>query len=89
MVHGIFWWSWGWPFSILGKLAEIVLGIAVLVFWIFMIIDCAQRNFRRKNEKIFWIIVLILVQWVGAVIYYFVVKEYYQKGIWKRRNKKF
>ncbi len=72
---------WDWPFNLFGKLVEVLLVLAALVFWVFMIIDCAQRKFKKKEEKILWIVILILTSWVGAVVYYFVVKSYNPKGI--------
>lgn len=51
------------------------LGIFMFVFWILMIVDCAQRKFKTEGEKIVWILIIILASWVGALIYYFVVKK--------------
>jgi prolipoprotein diacylglyceryltransferase len=53
-----------------------IFAIAILgtIFWIWMIIDCAQRNFKTENDKIVWILVIVLAGLVGAIIYYFVVK---------------
>lgn len=53
--------------------------IALFVFWIWMIVDCAERDFKKKDDKIVWLLVVILVQIIGAIIYYFAVK---------RKNKK-
>ncbi len=53
----------------------IVAVIAGFVFWIFMLIDVAKRNFKEQNEKIVWILVVALVGIIGALIYYFVVKK--------------
>ena len=52
----------------------IVIGILLFVFWIFMLIDCAKRNFKNDNEKVVWILVIALLGFIGAAIYYFVVK---------------
>lgn len=82
MYRGVF-GIWDWPFNLFGNLVELLLGLAALIFWIFMIVDCAQRKFKKKEEKIVWIVVLILSNWVGAIVYYFVVREYNPKGIWK------
>lgn len=51
--------------------------IAILgtIFWIFMLIDCAKRKFKEENDKIVWILVLALTSWIGAIIYYFVIKN--------------
>jgi len=49
--------------------------LAVLVFWVFMLVDCIKRNFETENEKILWILILVLTHWIGAIIYYFMVKR--------------
>ncbi len=57
------------------------LGIfAVFAFWIWMIVDCAKRNFKKDIEKVVWILVLIFTGIIGALIYYFVVKADDKKG---------
>jgi hypothetical protein len=53
----------------------IALFILALIFWIFMIVDCAKRKFKEENEKVVWILVIILASWIGALIYYFIVKR--------------
>ncbi|MCX6694762.1 MAG: PLD nuclease N-terminal domain-containing protein [Candidatus Altiarchaeota archaeon] len=40
-----------------------------------MLIDCVKREFKDQNEKIVWILILALTNWIGAVIYYFLVKR--------------
>ena len=50
-------------------------GITILfLFWLFMLIDCLKRDFRKDGDKIAWVIVIIFLQVFGALIYYFVVK---------------
>ncbi len=53
----------------------VVLGILALIFWIFMIVDVVQRKFKHENDKIVWILVVILAGIIGAAIYYFVIKR--------------
>lgn len=45
------------------------------IFWIWMIVDCAKRKGLSDSERIAWIIVLVFLQVIGAVIYYFAVKR--------------
>lgn len=64
--------------GILGVLLVIfIIAIAIwaFVFWILMIVDCATRKFRDSTEKIVWMIVIVFLQIIGALIYYFVVKR--------------
>ncbi len=53
----------------------IVAGILAFIFWIFMIVDVAKRQFKQENDKILWILVVILAGIIGALIYYFVIKR--------------
>ena len=64
-----------WPFA--GALvgAGIVLAIAIFVFWLWMIIDCAQRKFKNDLEKIIWILVIVFGSWVGALVYFIVIRQ--------------
>jgi hypothetical protein len=49
--------------------------IAGFVFWIFMIVDVAKRQFPRPDDRIIWILIVVLAGFIGALIYYFVVKR--------------
>jgi hypothetical protein len=37
-----------------------------------MIIDCATNEPAEGNDKLIWILVIVLTNWIGALIYYFV-----------------
>ena len=49
--------------------------IAIFAFWIWMIIDCARRDFKKSDDKIIWLLVVILVGIIGAILYYFIIKQ--------------
>ena len=53
-------------------------GIWLIVFWIRMIIHAATHE---VPNKVAWIIVLCLLQILGAIIYYYVVYKKFKKGI--------
>ncbi|MBS3051919.1 MAG: PLDc_N domain-containing protein [Candidatus Aenigmarchaeota archaeon] len=59
----------------------LVLGLTVfiIVFWMWMLVDCLQR--KKFNDKLVWVIVLIALNVIGAVLYYFIAKE-------EKRNKR-
>ena len=57
-----------WLFAVVG-------GILLIVFWILMIVDVAKRDFKKENDKILWVLVVVLASWIGAIIYYFMVKR--------------
>lgn len=49
-----------------------LLGLALLVFWLWMLIDCLKNEPSDGNDKIVWVVVIILTNWLGALIYFFV-----------------
>jgi len=53
----------------------ILIGLALWVFWIWMIVDCAKRDFKNDGDKIVWILVLVFLGILGAIIYFFVIKN--------------
>ena len=48
----------------------IILGL----FWLWMIVDCLKRNFKKDMDKLVWVIVLLFAHLIGAFLYYFIVK---------------
>lgn len=64
-----------WILFSLFFLILIVLFILLFVFWIYMIVDCAKRRFSNETDKVIWILILVLLGWLGAIIYYFVIKK--------------
>ncbi len=51
------------------------LSLAVVVFWIWMLIDCVTKEPSEGNDKLIWALVIIFVTPaipVGAVIYYLI-----------------
>lgn len=58
-----------------------VLGLVLFVFWIFMIIDVFKRtNWKQPSDKTLWIVIVILLGYLGAIVYYFAVKRALDKG---------
>jgi len=67
-----------WTLGIIGMigiLLAIAVGVFFFVFWVSMLVDCLKRRFRNDNDRILWTLVIIFVGLLGAIIYYFVVKE--------------
>lgn len=65
--------SFMWLIPVLIWLFAMVLMLAGLVFWILMLIDLVKRDFEKQDEKILWLLIVLLTHFVGAIIYYFVV----------------
>ena len=49
--------------------------VSLIVFWILMIIDAAKREFPNPNDRVMWILIVVLTSWIGSIIYYFAVKR--------------
>lgn len=47
-----------------------VTGLALLAFWVWMLIDCLQNEPSEGNDKVTWTLVIILANWVGALLYF-------------------
>jgi cytochrome c oxidase assembly factor CtaG len=59
-------------FTILMELVFFGLAIAGLVFWIWVLVDCATKEPASGNDKLIWILVILFLHLLGAAIYYFV-----------------
>jgi prolipoprotein diacylglyceryltransferase len=51
------------------------------VFWIWMIIDCAKNEPENTNNKIVWILIVVLLGFLGALIYFFARRPTRQKTL--------
>ncbi len=60
-----------WLFS-LRLLFNILLIMAMLLFWLWMLIDCAKNH---VDNKTMWILSLIILNVAAAIAYYFVIKR--------------
>jgi hypothetical protein len=40
-------------------------------FWIWMLVDCANRESDQGNTKVVWVIIIVVANFIGALIYYF------------------
>lgn len=47
----------------------LLIGIALMIFWIWMLVDCATKESGQGNDKVIWILVIVLTGWIGALIY--------------------
>ena len=64
------------PLAIVGFwLCAMVIGIAGLAFWIYVLVDVVQREFPGENEKLTWVLVVALTGWIGALVYWFVGRD--------------
>ena len=48
------------------------IALAVFAFWIWMLISAIQNKGLTEGEKIAWVLVVALLHFLGALIYFFV-----------------
>lgn len=63
-----------------------IVGLLFFVMWVWMLIDCIQRQEYEfpgstGNSKVIWIVVLLLVGGLGALAYFFMVYKKQKRGM--------
>ena len=48
-----------------------VIGVLGTIFWIWMLVECVTREPAEGNDRIVWMLVILLTHFVGALVYYF------------------
>jgi len=46
-----------------------VFGLGGTIFWIWALVDCATKESGQGNDKIVWVVIILLTHWIGALIY--------------------
>ena len=49
-----------------------LIGLLLSVLWVWMLIDVLTNEPSEGNDKVIWVLVIILTGGIGALIYYFV-----------------
>jgi hypothetical protein len=57
---------------ILGMLLLIPLGLAMMAFWIWMLVHAIQNKGLTDGEKVGWVLAIALVHFLGALLYFFI-----------------
>lgn len=58
-------------FMLFGALVPSLLGLIIMIFWIWMLVDCVRNPRLSGGAKIAWLLVVFFLSWVGALIYFF------------------
>lgn len=53
-------------------LFAIPIGLAMMAFWIWMLIHSIQNKGIDDGERIAWVLVIVFVHFLGAVLYFFI-----------------
>lgn len=61
------------------------LGLVILsiIFWVWTIIDAVKRKFDNDNERLLWLLLIILLGIIPSIVYYFVVMRPNNRGVMK------
>ncbi len=63
------------------------LGLICTIFSIIMLVNAIRRKFKDNSEKVIWILAMIFTNFIGALLYYFLVyrkdKKSDPKLLWK------
>ncbi|MEO0332417.1 MAG: PLD nuclease N-terminal domain-containing protein [Bacteroidota bacterium] len=63
------------PFLFLGGLGGweiliiVIFVLAGTALWLYTLVDILRSRFRNDSDKIVWVLVVILLQFLGAIIY--------------------
>ena len=49
-----------------------VLSLAGIILWIIALVDILRSEFSGHNDKLIWVIVVILAPFLGAILYYII-----------------
>ncbi len=60
------------PFMLPFFLPFFLLSALAAIFWIWMLVDCLTQESSEGNDKLAWTLVILLTNFIGAVIYFFV-----------------
>ena len=63
--------AFGWLFALLMRGMNGIMILAAL-FWIWVLVDCLTKEPAEGNDRIAWLLVILLAPFIGALLYYFI-----------------
>jgi hypothetical protein len=57
---------------LLSMLIFLPIGLALLAFWIWMLVSAIQNRGLNEGEKIAWVLVIVFLHALGALLYLFI-----------------
>ena len=60
------------PETALWTLLLFELGILTILFWVWMLVDCAIKEPSEGNDKLVWVLIILFTHVLGAALYLFV-----------------
>lgn len=47
----------------------VIAGLLGFALFLWALIDCIRRQFPNQNDKILWLVLIILLGWIGPILY--------------------
>lgn len=54
---------------------EIIVGLVLIFFWIWALIDILKSDFEDNIMKLIWLLVVFFLSILGAILYYFIGRK--------------
>lgn len=58
--------------AILALLVLAPLAVALMVFWIWMLVDAIQNKGLGDGEKVGWVLAIVFFHFIGSLLYFFI-----------------
>jgi len=52
-----------------------LIGLLCLILWVWALVDIINGRFREDSTRIIWILLVILMPFLGSILYYFIGRE--------------
>lgn len=50
-------------------LSILAIGFGGTILWVWMLVDCATKESSEGNEKLTWVLIIVLTHVIGALLY--------------------
>lgn len=47
----------------------VIFGLLGFALFLWALIDCIRRQFTNPNDKVLWLVLIILIGWLGPILY--------------------
>lgn len=52
-----------------------LIGLLCLILWVWALVDIINGRFREDSTRIIWILLVILMPFLGSILYYFIGRD--------------
>jgi hypothetical protein len=52
-------------------LLVLLLGLLGAIFWLWMLMDCVTKESNQGNDRVVWVLIILLTNIIGALMYWF------------------